>query len=287
MRRALVLSGGGPVGAAWESGLLAGLALGGVDVGRSDFILGTSSGAIVGARLAAGKPAGELADALLSRRASDADRSGSIDGVTFGRVLALMAGAQMVGPPSNDVLREIGALSLASQMTSEAAFLELIGRGLYEAREATWPGRYACTAVDVEDGKLKLWDAGAAVGLVPAVTSSCSVPGISPPITLNGRRYMDGGMRSATNADLAIGFDLVVVVSVQLPGAPAWMAERLDEEVRLLESKGARVAVIQPDGDSRTSLGGDPMTLARDAAIARAGLAQGRAQAEAMSRIWS
>ena len=48
MTRALVLGGGGPVGIAWESGLVAGLAQGGVDLGRADFTMGTSAGSFVG-----------------------------------------------------------------------------------------------------------------------------------------------------------------------------------------------------------------------------------------------
>ncbi|MDB5445730.1 MAG: patatin, partial [Phenylobacterium sp.] len=55
--RALVLGGGGPVGVAWESGLIAGFAQAGVDLGRADFVLGTSAGSIVGAKLAMGVPA--------------------------------------------------------------------------------------------------------------------------------------------------------------------------------------------------------------------------------------
>ena len=54
MTRALVLGGGGPVGIAWESGLLNGLADGGVDASNADFIMGTSAGSFVGARLAMG-----------------------------------------------------------------------------------------------------------------------------------------------------------------------------------------------------------------------------------------
>src|SRR3954464_4884352 len=71
MTRALVLGGGGPVGIAWESGLVAGLAQGGVDLGQADFTLGTSAGSFVGARLAMGEPAATLADLIFT----DAERS--------------------------------------------------------------------------------------------------------------------------------------------------------------------------------------------------------------------
>src|SRR5436189_6139319 len=64
--RALVLGGGGPVGIAWESGLLAGLARAGVDLGRADFTLGTSAGSFVGARVALGADVATLADAIVA-----------------------------------------------------------------------------------------------------------------------------------------------------------------------------------------------------------------------------
>src|SRR5688500_8257969 len=55
MSKALVLSGGGPVGIAWQSGLAAGLAAEGVDWASADFILGTSAGSAAGAQIALGR----------------------------------------------------------------------------------------------------------------------------------------------------------------------------------------------------------------------------------------
>ena len=59
-----------------------------------------------------------------------------------------------------------------------------------------------------------MWNKEAGVGVKWAVASSCAVPGVFPPITIKGRRYVDGGMRSPTNADLAKGYDAVIAVSV-------------------------------------------------------------------------
>src|SRR5690349_9293340 len=64
--RALVLGGGGPLGIAWETGLAAGLAGEGVDIGAADFILGTSAGSVVGSQLAAGASAKAMADAQVA-----------------------------------------------------------------------------------------------------------------------------------------------------------------------------------------------------------------------------
>lgn len=48
---AVVLGGGGPVGAAWMAALLNGLVSEGIPVGESGVVLGTSAGAVVGSWL--------------------------------------------------------------------------------------------------------------------------------------------------------------------------------------------------------------------------------------------
>src|SRR3954469_12798328 len=58
--RALVLGGGGITGIAWELGLVAGLAEGGVRLGEADLVVGTSAGSVVGAQLLSGAPVEEL-----------------------------------------------------------------------------------------------------------------------------------------------------------------------------------------------------------------------------------
>jgi predicted acylesterase/phospholipase RssA len=49
--------------------------------------------------------------------------------------------------------------------------------------------------------------------LVDAVTASCALPGLVPTHSINGTRYIDGGVRSPDNADLASGYANVVVLS--------------------------------------------------------------------------
>lgn len=288
MTRALVLSGGGPVGIAWESGLIAGFAQGGVDLGQADYILGTSAGSVVGARLAWGCEAARLADALLApagARPPQNDPPPSME--NMGRMFALMTEAQSGTRHPAEVRRELGALALSSATVGEAEFIERIGRALGEAPKQGWPARdYACAAVDVEDGGFQLWNAASGVDLLPAVTSSCAVPGLAPPILLQGRRYMDGGARSASNADLAAGYDIVVVVSVQPPGAPAWMAQRLEEEVESLKAGDSTVVVITPDDAAGATFGGNLMDVSRDTDVARAGVAQGLSQAPILKQIW-
>ncbi|CAN7546992.1 patatin-like phospholipase family protein [Phenylobacterium sp. LjRoot225] len=284
MRRALVLGGGGPLGVAWESGLIAGFAQGEVDLGQADFILGTSAGAIVGARLASGGDSARLADALLDPASAEIrpPPGGSPEG--FMTMVGLMREAQAGTRHPAEVRRELGAFALAAEAASEASFLDVIGRELGAIPHLGWPaGNFACAAVDVEDGGFQLWQADSGVDLLPAVTSSACVPGMITPITMKGRRYMDGGMRSPTNADLAAGYDLVVVIAVAPPGTPT---VRLDEEVETLKAAGATVVAITLDEGSSLAIGANLMDSSRKPEVARAGLAQGLSQAEILKQVW-
>jgi NTE family protein len=287
MARALVLGGGGPLGVAWESGLIAGFAQGGVDLGLADYILGTSAGAIVGARLASGVEAASLADAPLDPAAVVRPPSG-------GSPEAMMRMGQMMreglGGARNpaEVRRELGALALGAEAASEAAFLEIMGRELGRVPHQGWPTRaFACTAVDAEDGGFQIWQADSGVDLLPAVASSACVPGLVTPITLQGRRYMDGGMRSPTNADLAVGYELVVVIAVQTPAAAEGpFAKLINQEVESLQSGGATVVTITLDEGSAAVFGANPMDADRKPEVARAAVAQGLSQASVLKEFW-
>jgi NTE family protein len=186
---------------------------------------------------------------------------------------------------------EIGAFALAAQTMSEADFIASFGRSFAGLPDNAWPERgFACTAVDAETGAFQLWTKDAGVGVTRAVASSCSVPGIYPPVTLNGRRYIDGGMRSSTNADMAAGHDLVVVVAVRLGAvggaAMERIAARFDEEIESLKEGGSTVVAITPDEASIEAFGPNLMDFRRRAGAARAGLAQGEAYAVDLNAYW-
>jgi NTE family protein len=292
--RALVLGGGGPVGIAWESGLVAGLARGGVDLGRADFTMGTSAGSFVGARLAMGADAATLADPILAEaeRTATAPREGAGRApADLSKLMSMMAEAQGGTRNPAEARAEIGAFALAAQTMSEADFIASFGRSFAELPDNVWPERgFACTAVDAETGAFQLWTKDSGVGVTRAVASSCSVPGVYPPVTLNGRRYIDGGMRSSTNADMAAGHDLVVVVAVRLGAAGGVAMERIaarfDEEIESLKEGGSTVVAITPDEASIEAFGPNLMDFSRRASAAQAGLAQGEAHAAELKALW-
>jgi NTE family protein len=296
--KALVLSGGGPVGIAWESGLIGGLAKAGVDLSTADFILGTSAGSFVGARLAMGTTPEELAapflamdDAKLAPVRSGAPKQQVAPAPSTIALFRKMEEARSSGKSPEAIRADIGAFALAAETIGEDAFIGSFGRSMSSLAADFWPSRaYACTAVDAVDGRFRLWTGEDGVGLARAVASSCSVPGIYPPVSLNGRRYIDGGMRSGSNADQAAGHDLVVIIAIRA-GTEGPLAEQskraLDGEIKVLTEAGSEVEVVYPDAASIAAFGANMMDPRRRPTAARAGYAQGLAGSKALERLWA
>jgi NTE family protein len=291
--RALVLSGGGPVGIAWEAGLLAGLAENGVDLAQADYIVGTSAGSFVGAHIAMGRSPAKLMEAILAEAHNIPSRSAGPSGpvpdlqMLFKQMQEAMAGVR----PSQEVRAQIGAWALQAQTISEDAFIANFGRSFSGLAEDAWPERnYACTAVDALDGSFMIWNKASRVGMTRAVASSCSVPGVFPPITINGRRYIDGGMRSFANADIAKGYDTVVVVAVRGNAAQdpisAAFQRILDTELKELRDSGSRVELIAPDTAAIEAFGLNLMDSRRRPGSAGAGFNQGRSEAARLRSLW-
>jgi NTE family protein len=288
MSKALVLGGGGPVGIAWETGLLAGLAEGGVDVSDADWILGTSAGSFVGAHLAISRdPAAMLraefaaADQIKAATPSDGPARPAPD-------LTPLMSVMMSKPPGEPLAVE-GRLKLAQmalEATTPSEDVFIAGFGPLAEHEGPWPTGYACTAVDTAHGELVIWGEDKAAPLIRAIASSCSVPTIFPPITIEGRRYIDGGMRSGTNADLAKDYGKVLLVAVAPPAFLPFMMPGLDAELAQVRAAGNEAALIVPDAGSGEAFGPNLMDGSRRGDIARAGHAQGLAEAARVKAFW-
>ncbi|HXM56501.1 MAG TPA: patatin-like phospholipase family protein [Candidatus Dormibacteraeota bacterium] len=273
MTYALVLGAGGVTGIAWETGLLQGLLDAGLDLTGADVIVGTSAGSVVGAQIATGCSLQDLYERQVTDQPGRRERPPDLGPLLeFFGARPGVDGAPATRPrPTPEVLAWIGGQArAASTKMSEASRLHAI-KGRLPVHE--WPERrLLITAIDTGSGSLAVWERSSAVSLPLAVASSCAVPWIYPPVTIHGRRYMDGGMRSVTNADLAAGSELVVVV------APSTIT--LDEEVAQLQADGARIAVLAPDEAALEAIGPNPLDPERRRAAAEAGLAQAPAAAE-------
>lgn len=274
--RALVLGGGGITGAAWESGIVAGLAELGVGLAAADVIIGTSAGAVIGAGLACGTEPEQLYAVQLGRPSGElAQRLGLLMTAKWTWIL-------LTSRDPGLLRRRLGALALSARTVSEAARRKVIENRL---GGADWPAQaLKVTAVDAQTGQLVVFDAAGDVSLVDAVMASTATPGVQPPVTIGTRRFVDGGLASSANADLAAGYDRVLIVA---PGArgTATIPGPHQQSAALAEA-GASVVAITPDRASARARGRNLFDLARRPAAARAGRAQAAAEVPRVRAIW-
>lgn len=270
--QALVLGGGGVAGIAWTTGLLAGLAEHGQDLTGADLLVGTSAGSVVAAQVTSGT----AVDELYARQVDPARQTPEIPAeIDFEKFAADFGGAVTGSTDPAEVRRAVGKLALAADTVSEVD-----RRAVIEARLPVheWPEqRLVIVAVDASTGEPRKFDRASGVSLVDAVAASCAVPGVWPAVTIEGRRYVDGGVRSAENADYATGYTRVTVVSPLGPDAPLPMEKPLLEVLEDLRKAGAEVTLITPDEASVAAIGENPLDPATRTPSAEAGRAQGAA----------
>jgi NTE family protein len=293
---ALVLGGGGAAGNAWLIGIIAGLAEAGLDMTEAaDLVIGTSSGATAAAQVRSGIPPAELLTSVLSPPVQpvgqNREQPPSLPMATvFERMRAIGAAATSAA----DLRRAMGAFGLESDAILGPAATEQ-RRAMVAARlpRLEWPDRpMIVVAVNAHTGELAAFDRDSGVELVDAVTAATALPGMVPTHSINGARYVNGGVRSTDNADLASGYANVVVLTPlsersgplppgQFEGlrrSPEW-GNDLASQVEALRKQGSRVEVITPDADSRAAMGTNQMDPATRIPAALAGFAQGKQEA--------
>ena len=122
--------------------------------------------------------------------------------------LEVMRHARLEADP-REALKAIGRAAMQVSNLAEDVYI-----GLFGTLDGTdWPAGFRCPAIDAESGELVVWDQGAGVPLPHAVAASCAIPVLFPTVTINGRRYMDGGILSHLNAVAAPPTDVLVVLS--------------------------------------------------------------------------
>jgi len=264
---ALVLGGGGIAGIAWHTGVLLGLAESGADPTSADLLVGTSAGSAVAVQIGGRIPLDELFARQIDPRTLGAELTPP---VSMADLIARLVPIFSVGHDAADRRRLLGELALGTDTVDEAVRRRVIAARL---DGLDWPdGRVGVVVVDAVTGERRVLDRSSGVDLVDAVAASCAVPGVWPPVTIDGCRYVDGGVWSVTNTDLAAGSDRVLVLAPIVDPA-------LDAEVAGL-GPDVRVVVVSPDAASHAAFGADVLDPAARDPSARAGLVQGRAEAD-------
>lgn len=278
---AVVLGGGGIWGVAWMSGIIMGLADEGIDVTHARAFIGTSAGSIVGSQIAHGISPAEL----FSRQTDPVKQPRDHPQQTSG-LAQLMALVQRPWESPEARTRAIAELARNTQTDgapeSQAEIAERFGVPSHD-----WPDRaLSITAVDTATCELCVLDAQSGVGLIDAVAASCAVPGLRPPMHINGRLYMDGGLwRNAENAHLARGERSVLIISpfgARMPATP----QSLQSDIEELRKGGSSVALIAADAEALATMStAGPLDPATRAPAAEAGRAQGHREAQRI-REW-
>jgi NTE family protein len=245
----VVLGGGGIWGVAWMSGTIMGLAEHGIDITQARAFIGTSAGSIVGSQLAHG-----YSPTQLFARQTDPPKQPREPPQQGGGLAQLMELIQRQWESPEARTRAIATLALNAETKappeSQADIAERLG-----VPSNGWPARaLSITAIDTATCELCVFNAQGKVGLIEAVAASCAVPGVWPPVRINGRLYMDGGLwRNAENAHLTRGERSVLILSpfgARMPPTP----QSLHSDIQELQQSGGRVALIAANAEALSTL---------------------------------
>jgi NTE family protein len=278
MTRALVLGGGGVAGIGWELGILQGLADAGIDLTDADRLVGTSAGSAVAAQVTSGYPLSQLYQRQLSADLLTSELSTAFDPEELMRE---MGAAFATNQPGAELFRAVGSYALRARTVPESVRRPVIERRLPSHE---WPTRdLRIAAIDAMSGRPRVFTSRDEVELVDAVTASCAVPGVWPPVTIQGNKYIDGGLRSGINLDLAEGCDPVVVIA-PMPEMP-FIAPDVVAAASAVRSV-ARVVTITASEVSLGAIGTNPLDPATAKPAAMAGRLQAAAHVDEVRAAW-
>lgn len=269
-----MLGGGGITGIAWELGILAGLADAGVDLTDADVVVGTSAGSVVGAQVTNDVALADLYAAQLEP--PDAELGGRLS-----RIAALkLAPPYLLPGTGRDKLARVGRVAMAAH---EPGSVDREGVIRSRLPVQGWPDRdLRITAVDAVSGEFTVFTSTSGVDLVSAVAASCAVPTVWPPVQIGGRSYMDGGMRSTANVDVARGADRVVV----LAPLPRSLSRKTSIRAQLEKVGPREWSVVTPDPEALAAFGRNLLDPARRKVAAEAGLRQSRGLVDELRHVW-
>jgi NTE family protein len=280
---ALVLGGGGSTGNAWLIGVVAGLYDAGVDVTAADLTIGTSAGSTAAAQLAGATPT-DLFHAILEAAPPQAAGPGRGGAPVTDHLARTQAIIDAAADPA-DMRRRMGAAAVELDGASDGSW-HARWRAIVASRlpSQSWPQqRLLITAVKAGSGEPVEFDRDSEIDLADAIAASCSG---RIPYRIGSDLFIDGGYRRNENADLAAGYERVLVLSPfggRSLHPPAW-GMQLSAQVEELRAGGSRVLTIGPE--SEELFGANAMDLSLRPAAARTGHEQGRSMVEQVAALW-
>lgn len=292
----LVLGVGGVLGEAWMWGYLGGAQQAtGEDYRRAKQLIGTSAGAIVAARLAGGEDPRRGEERMRWDGEVEAERRPGTLRAALERASRISLGAfSPLAAPALSAATPGGALARAAVLARvPAGRIELRDlRARVDALSPEFDGRLNIVAVDRGSGRRVAFGADGApdASVADAVAASCAIPGFFAPVEIGGREYVDGGVWSPTNLDLARAGRrdrvLCLVPTAVMGTAPPLALRGLAAGWRLATSveaaaarrRGASVEIVGPDAGAAHAIGSDFMNPSRRARVLAEGFRQGRSR---------
>lgn len=299
----VVLAGGGTLGEAWMTGVAIGLKRGGgPDLTMAGQFIGTSAGSIMATMITGGTPL----EHRMQRLSGDSGiaevavsptytRIGSEPGRLRRFVAGFFGGAglALLGPGSRFIRR-----AFLRRIPEGRQDLGRLGESI-DRLELGWNGRLRITAVDLESADRVVFghEFTDSVSVSDAVLASCAIPGYFRPVRGGGRTFVDGGVWSFSNLDLAGSGEGRTVVCLnpagtRVEGVPRLRAALTAGAIRLLSwleaaklrRDGTSVTVIRPNAEAAVAIGPSRMDSARLEATVAAGVAQGLGLAESLGQ---
>jgi NTE family protein len=299
----LVLAGGGVLGEAWMTGVLAGIEeAASVDFRDCELVVGTSAGSIVGANLVAGRAPrrpeeGESDSAEpAGPQSAEPEAGGAL--AAFRREALRWTGVAFspAAAPLMSVTAPGGALARAAilaRMPVGTGSLARLRRNI-DGLGLRFDGRLRVAAVDTANGRRVVFGTpGAPTAKVgEAVQASCSVPTLFPPVRIGAKEYVDGGVWSPTNLDAApagLGTQVLCLhptaamasaLQGRRRGFAAFWHSGTVLETQALRRKGATVRMVAPNRECADLMGADFMNPGPRKRVLLAGFRQGRSLAD-------
>jgi NTE family protein len=243
----------------------------GLDVRDADLFVGTSAGARVALDLASGAALEGIYQRRTGPGGPPAEPTPKVD---WARIRAGVDEAKRVGGSLAEILQRYGALAMTSAAGSGSDRRKIVAPQL---SLQSWPTqRVLIAAVNAETGQRRVFDRDSGIDLVDAVIATTASFG-SPPMLFDGHHYIDGGYYSSDNADLAIGYERVLILALRSPPR-AMRLVPIESSVEALRAAGAQVEVVHPDEETMAAVAstGGQMNPASGRPAAIAGRLQGQ-----------
>jgi NTE family protein len=289
----LVLGVGGILGEAWMWGYLGGVEqVTGEDFRGAKQLIGTSAGSIVAARLAGGEDPRRGEERIAWDGEAEPERRSSAVRAALERASRVSLGAfSPLAAPALSAATPGGALARAAVLARvPAGRIELHDlRSRIDSLHPSFDGRLCIVAVDRGSGRRVAFgtDGAPEATVADAVAASCAIPGYFAPIRIAEREYVDGGVWSPTNLDLARarrGDRVLCLVPTAAMGTSPGIALRglaagwrlaTSVEAAAARRRGATVEIVGPDAGSAHAIGGDLMNPSRRPGVLAEGFRQG------------